>query len=80
MANLVLSASYRYKMKAKKLFSKNYSGDEVAVWYEETKGNPPYISLKIPRSFSRLFFQSSSESLLMEVPYKTKTCSIIQRQ
>ena len=33
----------------------------------KTEGTAPYISLKIPGSFARLFFQSSFEWLHMEV-------------
>ena len=42
------------------------------LWGEETEKTGPYISLKIAGSFSRLFFQSSSEWLHMEVPCKIK--------
>ena len=55
-------------------------GTRLLFWHEETVRTAPYISLEIPGSFSRFFVQSSSEWLHMEVPYKTKTCSISQRQ
>ena len=65
---------------AKKLFFKTALGTMLLFWHEETEETDPYISLKIPGSFSRFFSQSSSEWLHMEVLYKTKTCSISRRQ
>ena len=52
----------------------------MLFWDEETEETGPCISLKIAGSFTRLFFQSSSEWLHMEVPYKIKTFSISRRK
>ena len=75
LANLIPNTSFRYKRKAEKLFFKKIAlGARLLFWHEETGGTAPYISLKIPGSFSRLIFQRSSEWLHMEVHCGTKTC------
>ena len=53
------------KISAEVLYQKNsgfcYSQNIQLFWHDGTEETAPYVSLKIPESFSRIIFRGSSD-------------------